>query len=355
MQISSHRSSAAGRLCIPIPDVLKSERTDIPGGLIQEVTMPFSIDQIRSARERIVPYVVKTPLLRLQNLDAFLGCQVYAKAECMQVTGSFKLRGAMNKILTLAPEQLAHGIVAASSGNHGRGVSYAARMLGVQAAIVMPRTAPQVKIDAIRALGAEVVLCETAERFRIAEQLCAEHGAVMVPPFNDEDVMAGQGTVGLEIAEQCPDLDAVVVPVSGGGLISGVSTALKAAAPQIKVYGAEPAALPRYSASLAAGAPVTVAQKKSVADALVAQAPGDKCFPWVAANTDGFAAVGDEYILKGMKLLLTEGKLLAEPSSCIGIGAVLQGLLPFGPEDRVCFLISGGNVGIEQLRVLETL
>lgn len=315
--------------------------------------MALNIDTIRAARSRIAPYIVTTPLLRLQNLDSYLGCHVYAKAECMQITGAFKLRGAMNKALTLTPGQLARGIVAASSGNHGRGIAYAAKLLGATATIVMPRTSPMVKVDAIRALGAEVILCEISERFRLAEQICADRGATMVPPFNDEDIMAGQGTIGLEVMEQCPDLDMIVVPVSGGGLLGGVSTAIKAISPRTRVYGAEPSALPRYGASLAAGAPVTVEQKKSIADALVAQTPGEICFPYVVASVDGFAAVDDEYLLKGMKLLLTEGKLLAEVSACIGIGAVLQGLIAVKPADSVCFLISGGSVGIEQLRMLE--
>ncbi len=315
--------------------------------------MALNIETIHAARERIAPYIVTTPLLRLHNLDSYLGCQVYAKAECMQITGAFKLRGAMNKALSLTPAQLARGIVAASSGNHGRGIAYAAKLLEAKATIVMPRTSPHVKVDAIRALGAEVLQCETSERFRIADQVCAERGATMVPPFNDEDIMAGQGTIGLEVIEQCADLDAIVVPVSGGGLLGGVATAIKAVSPRMRVYGAEPAALPRYHASLAAGLPVTVEQKKSIADALVAQTPGEICFPYVAANTDGFAAVEDEFLLKGMRLLLTEGKLLAEPSACIGIGAVLQRLISVQPKDKVCFLISGGNVGLEQLRMLE--
>lgn len=315
--------------------------------------MALTVKEIKEARERIAPYIVETPLLRLPSLDSFLGCEVYAKAECMQITGAFKLRGAMNKVLKLTKEQLACGIVAASSGNHGRGISYAAKMLGAKATIVMPYTAPQVKVKAIKALGAEVIQCDTSERFRVAEEVCTQRGASMVPPFNDEDVMAGQGTAGLEIMEQCPELDKVIVPVSGGGLIGGVSTAIKALAPQVKVYGAEPAALPRYSASLKAGRPVKVEQKKSLADALVAQIPGDICFPCVAANTDGFADVDDSFMLKGMKLLLMEGKLLCEPSSAIGIGAVLQGLIPVEKGEKVCFLISGGSVSLEQLGVLE--
>ncbi len=315
--------------------------------------MLLNLERIKEARERIAPYIVKTPMLRLQNLDAALGCQVYAKAECMQITGAFKLRGAMNKALSFAPGELKNGIVAASSGNHGKAVSYAARLLGVKATIVVPRTAAQVKVEAIRALGAEVVFCETSERFNVAERLRQEQNAVIIPPFNDEDIMAGQGTAGLEIMEQCPELDKLVVPTSGGGLLGGVSTAVKAISPKTKIYGAEPAALPHWSASLAAGHPVTVERRQTIADALVSHTPGSICFPCAARNVDGVADVTDGFLLKGMKLLLMEGKLLAEPSSCIGIGAVLQGLIPVTAREKVCFLISGGSVGLEQLKMLE--
>lgn len=315
--------------------------------------MALTIERIRRARERIAPYIVETPLLRLPNLDHFLGCQVYVKAECMQITGAFKLRGAMNKALSLTRQELERGLVTASSGNHGKGVAYAAKQLGTKATVVMPNTAPRVKVEAVRALGAEVIPCEPAERLRIAAELCAERGATMVPPFNDEEIMAGQGTIGLELAAQCPQLDKVVVPVSGGGLISGVSTAVKELIPGVQVYGCEPAAVPKYTTSLAAGKPVAVEQKQTVADALTVQAPGDQCLPYVAKLVDGFCDVEDAFLLKGMKLLLTEGKLLAEPSSCIGMGAVLQGLLPVRPEEKVCFLITGGSVGLEQLGLLK--
>ena len=257
--------------------------------------MELTLETIRAAHARIAPYIVQTPLLRLPALDDALGCEVYAKAECMQRTGAFKLRGAMNKILALTD----------------------------------------------------------AERFDVAARLCAERGATMVPPFNDPLVMAGQGTVGLEILEQCPALDALVVPVSGGGLIGGVATAVKALAPHVRIYGAEPEALPRYRESLRAGHPVQVAQQRSVADALVAQRPGDVCFPYVAENTDGFASVADADLLRAMKLLLLEGKLLCEPSSAIGMGAALRGQLPLRRTDKVCFVISGGSVALEQLHRLE--
>lgn len=313
----------------------------------------LTMERIQEARTRIQDYIVETPLLRMYALDKYLHCQVYVKAENMQITGAFKLRGALNRALSLSQEERDRGLVCASSGNHGRGIAYAARLLGTAAVVVMPRTAPQVKVDAIRELGAEVVQCEASDRFDVAERICKERGATLIPPYNDEFVMAGQGTAGLEIGAQCPELDSVVVPVSGGGLIGGVSTALKAVLPSVKVYGAEPAALPRYSRSLAAGKAVQVPYCQTLADALVSQMPGSKCFPVVQAHVDGVVPVSDEFMLKGMKLLLTQGKLLAEPSSCIGMGAVLQGQLSVRPEEKVCFLISGGSVGISQLAVLE--
>lgn len=316
--------------------------------------MNFTVETVKEARERIRDYVTETPLLRMEMLDGYLGCQVYVKLENMQKIGAFKFRGAMNKIQKLTDEELACGIVAASSGNHGKAIAYGAKMKGAKATIIMPRTAPSMKIEAIRGLGAEVILCDAAERFDVAAKVCAERGSTMVPPYDDYDVMAGQGTLGLEIMEQCPETDLVVVPASGGGLIGGVSTAIKGVSDHTKVYGAEPSVLPRYSKSLEAGEPVTVPmpEQKSVADALVSNRPGLKCFPVVRDHVDGFAAVEDMYMLKAMKMLLMEGKILAEPSSCIGMGAVLQGLIPVKPEDKVCFVISGGNLGFDQLELL---
>ncbi len=317
--------------------------------------MTFSVELIKEARERIAPYIFKTPLLRLPALDAALGCEVWAKAECMQITGAFKLRGAMNMLLSLSKEELAHGVVTASSGNHGKGVAWGAKKLGTTATVVIPRTAPKVKIEAIRALGAEVVLGDTANRFDMVDEICHKTGRVFVPPFNDERIMAGQGTIGLELAEQGPELDTVIVPVAGGGLISGVSTAVKATMPKTQVWGAEPAVRARYSASLAAGRPVSVDLVPTVADALASLIPGDKCFAVVREHVDGFAKVTDEFLLKGMKLLLLEGKILAEPSSCIGIGAVLQGEIKVRPGEKVCFVLSGGSVGLDQLDALKSV
>ena len=316
--------------------------------------MNFTVETVKEARERIRDYVTETPLLRMEALDAFLGCQVYLKLENMQKIGAFKFRGAMNKIQKLTEEELARGIVAASSGNHGKAIAYGAKMKGAKATIIMPNTAPKMKVEAIKALGAEVISCDAAERFEVAAKVCEERGSTMVPPYDDYDVMAGQGTLGLEIMEQCPEVDMVVVPASGGGLIGGVATAIKGVNTDVKVIGAEPSGLPRYSVSLEKGEPtmVPMPEVKSVADALVSNRPGLKCFPVVRDHVDGFAAVDDTYMLKAMKMLLMEGKLLAEPSSCIGMGAVMQGKISVKPEDKVCFVISGGNLGFEQLELL---
>lgn len=314
--------------------------------------MALTIDSIRAARARISAYTARTPLTELVNLNPILGCRVFVKEENRQYTGAYKLRGAFNVALSLSPAELERGLVAASSGNHGRALAYAAKTLGTKALIVIPETAPKAKIEGIRALGAEVVLCPVSERFAVAEKYAAERNAVLVPPFNDETVMAGQGTLGLELIEQQPDIDTLVVPVSGGGLIGGVSTAVKAVAPLVKIYGAEPAVLPRYSVSLAAGKPVKVEQNKTVADALVSAVPGSVCFPYVRDNTDGMADVTEENILRAWRLLLLEGKILAEPSSCIGIGAVLQGAIPVSPGQKVCFVLSGGNIGPDQVKNL---
>lgn len=310
----------------------------------------ITIQDIYQAQERIAPYIQATPLLRAAALDQALGCRVYLKAECMQTTGAFKLRGAMNRLLSIPAADRAGGVVAASSGNHGRAVAHGARLLGCPAVIVIPRTAPKVKVEAIRALGAEVVQCDAAQRFQVAEDLCRQRGGTLVPPYNDELVMAGQGTLGLELLAQEPELDAVVTPVSGGGLLGGVATAVKALSPAVRVYGAEPAALPRYSRSLEAGHPVTVPQATTVADALVSQTPGSLCFPAVAAHADGVYPVEESAILQAMGLLLTQAKLLAEPAACTTLAAALTRTLPLPPETRTCFVLSGGNVGMDQVR-----
>ena len=311
-----------------------------------------TIEEIREAAERIALHVRTTPLVRVEALDEPLCCQVYLKLENLQVAGAFKIRGAMNAALQLTDEQISHGFVAASSGNHGKALSYVAKMLGTTATIVIPDTAPAVKVDAIAALGATVVRSTVEARFERAAAIARETGAALIPPYDDPHIMAGQGTVGLEIARQLRDADVVIAPVSGGGLLGGVSTAIKAMLPGARVYGAEPAARPRWTKSLEAGEPVTVQSNPTLADALVTLTPGRECFPQVRAHADGVVAVGEDALLDAAKLLLAEGKILAEFSSAIGIAAVREGLISVAPEDKVCFVISGGSIGFDQIAML---
>lgn len=316
----------------------------------------LTLEMIKDAQKRISPFIYKTPLLRLNNLDSYLGCQAYAKMESFQKTGSFKVRGALNAALSLPEEALKKGLITASSGNHGKALAYAATQVGTKAYVVVPETAPRIKVEGIKSFGAEVVLSIPAERFNVANRLSEEKNLSFISPFDDYDVMAGQGTAGLEILEQLPELDAIVVPVGGGGLIGGISTAVKELNPKVKIIGVEPSAVSRYTTSIAAGGPVTLPpDSKSVADGLQTLRPGDRNYPVVQSKVDEIVTVDEEYILKAAKLFLTEGKLLAEISSCITIGAVLQGKIRFNPEDRVVFFMSGGNIGMDQFSKFEEL
>ena len=208
----------------------------------------LTLDMIRQARERIAPYIYETPLLRLPALEERLGCKVYVKCENMQKTNAFKLRGAMNRLLTLPEEELKKGVVTASSGNHGKATAYAAHLLGVPACVVLPDTAPKVKVEGIRGYGAEVVFSAPAARYAVAAEQAEKKGYTLISPFDDYELMAGQGTAGLEILDQLPQVDTVVVPIGGGGLIGGVSTAIKETNSKDRVVGVEPGARPDSTA-----------------------------------------------------------------------------------------------------------
>lgn len=312
----------------------------------------IAVEHVCEAAERIAPYARVTPLVRMEALDGHLGCRTYVKLENLQVTGSFKLRGAVNAALQLSERQRARGLVAASSGNHGKALSYVAKMLGITVTIVIPDTTPKVKADAIKALGATVVHSTVEERFRVAAAIAEETGASLIPPYDDERIMAGQGTIGLEIAGQLPEADAVITPVSGGGLLSGVATAVKARLPRARVYGAEPVARPRWTESLKAGRRLTVPSSPTLADALLTLAPGELTWPVVSSLVDGVVPVSEDSILSAAKLLLMEGKILAEFSSAVGIAAVRDGLIPVSADEKVVFVISGGSIGLDQIALL---
>lgn len=315
----------------------------------------LSLTTIYQAKDKVKPYIVETPLVRLQNLDVYAGCKVYAKLENMQNTKAFKLRGAMNKILSLTDTEREAGIICSSSGNHGQAVSYAAKLLGIKATVVIPETAPEFKVEAIRKHGAETEFCTVDDRFIVTDNLAEKHGYTIVPPFEDELVMAGQGTIGLELMDAEIPFDHILVPASGGGLIGGVSTALKESGFEGSVIGVEPEKLPRYSKSLEVGEPVQLESQKTIADALVVNRPGTLNFGFVQKYVDAFLTVSDETMLRAQKIMLMEGKVLAEVSSCIGLGALLDGKLDVSEDDEVCLIISGGNLGFEQLGLLEDI
>jgi threonine dehydratase len=274
---------------------------------------------------------------------------LYFKAESLQPTGAFKLRGAYNKISSLSPEDQRRGVVAHSSGNHAQAVAYAARSLGVRAVIVMPRGAARVKLDATAAFGAEIVLVgnDSSERVRRAEELAAEHGYVPVPPYDDETLIAGQGTVGLEILEDLPDVEAVLVPVSGGGLISGVAAALKLSRSDIRVIGVEPELAADARASLRSGKLVELPAEqvgRTIADGLRVRRLGDVPFEHVRAFVDDIVAVSEDEILEAMRRLALRVRLVAEPSGAVTFAAHLFHQAELPPTRLNVAIVSGGNV-----------
>jgi threonine dehydratase len=310
-----------------------------------------TLQDIHQARERLKPHIRHTPLLRAEKLEASAGCQVYLKPETLQITGAFKIRGALNKALSLAKEDIANGIIATSSGNHAQGLAYAARMLGVKAVLVLPVTAPDIKIANTRALGAEVILFDgdTAARWQYVYEIAAANKYAVVHAFEDPLVMAGQGTIGIEILEDMDDVDVVIVPMGGGGLISGIATAIKETRPSVRVVGAEPALTPKYHQSRLKRQRISLPLKDTIADGLRISVPGQNPFPIIEKYVDDIVLVEDEYIIAGMRALARDAKLIAEPAASIGIGALLAGAVKAGPDEKVCVVLSGGNWDLSDL------
>lgn len=304
-----------------------------------------TIQDIREARERLKPYIRHTPLLRAERIEESVGCQIYLKPETLQVTGAFKIRGALNKSLSLPREEIANGVIATSSGNHAQGLAYAARTLGVKAILVVPVTTPKIKIANTRALGAEVILFDgdTAARWKRVYEIAEENHYSVVHAFEDPLVMAGQGTIGCEILEDLEDVDAVVVPVGGGGLISGIATAIKETKPSVRVIGAEPALTPKYFHSRMNGKLTSLPLKNTIADGLRISVPGQNPYPIIEKYVDEIVLVEDEHIIAGMRTLARDAKLIAEPAASIGIGALLAGAMKVKPHEKVCVVLTGAN------------
>ena len=304
-----------------------------------------SLDALRAAAGRLKGVAVRTPLVELPGLSARLGVPVALKCEQLQPIGAFKIRGAYNAIAQVAADGEARGVVTQSSGNHGQAVAYAARAFGLRAVVVMPASTPQVKVDGVKRHGGEVVLAgasRSAEQRIRAEAIAREQGLVMVPPYDHPDVVAGQGTVGLEILEQQPEVDTILVPVSGGGLLAGISVAVAALKPAVRLVGIEPAGAAKLTAALAVGAPVTLDRTESIADGLLARAIGDFTFAILHRVVREAVRVSEEDIAAAVRFLHHEAGLRPEPSGAVAVAALLAGhLRPTGPTVAV---VSGGNV-----------
>lgn len=306
----------------------------------------ITLDDVRAAAGRLRDRIHRTPVVTCRSFDEASGFSVFFKCENLQRAGSFKIRGALNKLLTLSDGERARGVVAFSSGNHAQGVALAARMVGTSAVIAMPTDAPRLKLAATRGYGADVVLYDrqTEDREVIARRLVAETGRVLVPPYDDPAIIAGQGTTALELFEDVPVLDALLTPVGGGGLMAGSSTVAKAMDSAVRLFGVEAESANDTWLSLQKGERVTIAPPPTIADGIRNLSPGELTFPILQKNLEGILLVADSEIVETVKFLLLRAKLLVEPTGAVGAAAVLAGRLPLPKGSRVGVVLSGGNV-----------
>jgi threonine dehydratase len=304
----------------------------------------LTLDRIRAAAARLDGVVHRTPLLSSTMLDQRCGARVLLKAEPFQRSGSFKFRGAYNRLSLLDPVAKAAGVVAFSSGNHGAAVALAAKLLGIAAVIVVPADGSAAKLAAIEGYGAQLRRYDpvTESREEVAAQIAADRSMTLVRPFDDHDVMAGQGTIGLELADQAPDLDQVLVPVGGGGLAAGVSTAVTALMPRISVIGVEPVIASDTSQSMRAGRRVTIDEPATIADGLRAREPGELTFAVNSRLLADVATVSEDDIIDAMRFCFTRLKLVVEPSGAVALAALLSGAVRL--PGRTAVVISGGNI-----------
>lgn len=313
----------------------------------------MTLDDIREAKARIAPYLHRTPLLRTATLSSLTGLTLSLKAENLQRTGSFKARGAINAVLQLSSEQRAQGIVTLSAGNHGQGLAFAAQMIGVRCVVFMPETAVPTKVAAIKGYGAEARFAPTMETvFAAMDDFRKAHGLHFVHPFADPAIVAGQGTVGLEIVEDWPELEAVAVCVGGGGLLAGVALAVKSLRPEVRVVGVEPEGAPGVWRSLAAGRPITLERIATIADGLAAPFAAELTQSIIERHVDDVVLVADEEIVAALRLILERCKLLVEPAGAAAVAALLAGKAGLAGGTRTVATLSGGNVDRETLKRL---
>jgi len=316
----------------------------------------ITLADITAARERIASSVYKSPCARSEMLSRMTGQTVFLKLENLQMTGSFKERGALNKIATLTETEAKRGVVAASAGNHAQGVAYHATRRGIRAVIVMPLTTPLVKVQATRGFGAEVVLHggNYDEACVEATRLCEAEGMTFIHPFDDPLVMAGQGTIGLELLEQIDGLEAVVVPIGGGGLIGGIACALKESKPGVRIVGVQTAKLPSMREAVAVGHPVTLPAGTTIADGIAVRRAGDVTFPVVAKYVDEIVTVDEDEIASAILTLLEREKTLAEGAGAVALAALLQQRTSLPKGAKTAVLVCGGNIDVTLLsRIIE--
>lgn len=316
------------------------------------VTLP----DVQAALGRIRDQIYLSPCARSETLSRLTGVNAYLKLENLQMTGAYKERGALNKLLLMPPADRARGLIAASAGNHAQGVAYHGGRLGVTVTIVMPETTPIMKVANTRAHGARIVLHGTNfdEAYAEARRLEREEGLTFVHPFDDPHVIAGQGTIGLEVLEQVPDVDAVVVPVGGGGLVSGLALALKERRPGVRVVGVEAEVLPCMKAALRAGAPVTLDPASTLADGIAVKRAGDLTFDHVRRYVDEIVTVSEEEIASAILYLLEKEKTVAEGAGAVAVAALMNRKVRGLDGRRVVSLVSGGNIDVNLIaRIIE--
>ena len=315
----------------------------------------IGLADVLAARERVNGAIYYSPCPHSQMLSGLTGQQVYLKLENLQMTGSFKERGALNRIAMLTPEQAARGVVGASAGNHAQGVAYHATKRGIQSLIVMPLATPLVKVTATRGFGAEVVLygANYDEACEEATRLCAAEGMTFIHPFDDAAVMAGQGTIGLELLEQVPRLEAVVVPIGGGGLIGGIACAIKESRPEVRVIGVQTARLPSMLAAVEMHRPVTVDPATTIADGIAVRRAGDVTLPVVERYVDEIVTVEEDEIASAILMLLEREKTLAEGAGATALAALLQKKTSLNGA-HTAVMVCGGNIDVTLLsRIIE--
>lgn len=309
------------------------------------------LNEIRRARERIRDELVLTPCTRSLGFEDLLSCRLLFKFENLHRTGSFKDRGSLNKLLQLGEEERARGVITASAGNHAQAVAYHASRLGIPTTVVMPETTPLVKVSKTRTYGAEVLLRGTVfdDAVDEARRIVAESGQVMIPAFDDDAVIAGQGTIALELVEQAEEIDVVVVPVGGGGLISGIAIGLKSLLPHVRVVGVEAEAAPSARASLDAGEVVRIESTETIADGIAVKRIGDRTFPLIREFVDDVVVVSEEEIANAVLLLLEREKTIVEGAGAVPLAALLRGRIPVEGDEVAVAILSGGNIDVNQI------